>query len=368
MPWAFIPFLMLLSIWIAVIGGLLWNFQTLIIPVSAWIGYRYGSKGVKAVFYACIPLLLFRYTGEISADVRLHFGFPGGTLLAALAMAWLAAEPHNPDKLAAYIHEKPLRLAWLLFIPLAYSGPALGEFQIRLNNILSVYVALFVLGLVCAPLNRRHVILLLCGLFFVGIAGYVAEAALRSDGALSFEFGKLTYLFFAPQDIISAVLFLAAGTWTQTFLKTGEMPRFRFLRKTGFLLIVMMIYSQFQFGILPGATKGIALTGDGYIAILCCFLAGLFYQKRGFLIVLAPLLILCFFSPALDEIRYLGEGVLPAEMRFYIWTTSPERVIPLLLELFLWSCVGAQLRAWGHDAKPAIARGAPALHAEASVR
>ncbi len=364
MPWAFIPFLMLLSIWIAPAGDLLWNFQTLLIPVAAWIGYRYGIDGVKAVFYASIPLLLFRYNGEIAVSMRFHFGTSGGTLLAALAMAWLAAAPENPEKLASYLREKPARLAWLLLIPLTYVAPAIGGFQIRLDNSLSVNVAFFILGLIHAPLKRPHLICAIGGMVCIGIVAIIAEVLLREGGVLSFELGRPAYLFFSPQDVISVVLFLFAGVWTRTFLKTGEMPRSRFLWNTPILLIAIMIYSQMQFGLLPGFSKSIGVTGDGYVSILCCLLAGLFFQKRGILIVLPPLLVLSLLSPAFDEFRNLGEALLPMDMRFYIWTRPPDRVFSLILELFLWTCVGAQLRAWSHTAQLEAPRSFLSMRAE----
>ena len=94
MPWALIPFLWLISYSVRLDPDISWNIQSLIIPVSAWIGYRYGIKGVMAVFYASVPLFLFQLNGDVEG-LSMRFGADGGTLSTALAFAWFVSSPGN---------------------------------------------------------------------------------------------------------------------------------------------------------------------------------------------------------------------------------------------------------------------------------
>jgi hypothetical protein len=348
MPWAFIPFLLLLSVWVAPEREIVWDVQSLFIPVSAWIGYRYGPAGVKAVFYACIPLFVFQFNGDVDG-VRIRFGANGGVLFSAMAFAWFVSSPKNPTALISYLIEKPRRLWWLLVLPLTYFLPDFGAFGFSLNSFQSVNASFFIIGLVYPRENFRRLWRVVGGIFLIGVGIFWALSALGERSRLDTEFGSFAYAFYAPQDVISIVIFLFAGYWCRSYLENGTLPPGPFSLGTPALLIAMMIFGELQIGLWPGFGSSVGLTGDIYVPTLCCFLAGLFYRKRGFLIVLAPTLILALLSPVFEGLTQLGGGLLPGKAEIYIWTTPPAQATTGLVAFFLWTCVGAQLRAFMRD-------------------
>lgn len=358
MPWAVIPFLLLLTLSVKLRGAMGWDVETLIIPVSAWIGYRYGSAGVKAVCYASIPLIVFRFRTGIDEFI-VGFGADGGMLLAALAFAWLLSSPKNPAALLSYLGEKKHHLWWLLVLPFAYYAPRIPGFAFRLNGFLSVNAAFFILGLVLPREDFRRLWKVGGAMFALGIGVYFLPALMGMRN-LNFPFGRLAYLFFAPQDVISVVTFLFAGYWCRGYVEDGTLPKGVIWGGAPMLLIVLMIFGYLRSGIRPEFGSSIPLTGDVYVSILSCFLAGLFYRKRGFLIVLAPAFILIVGWWVFVEMGG-GRGIQFADFRVYISTTSVAQAATNLVSFFLWTCAGSQLAAFMAD-KPVAdaASGAPA--------
>ena len=353
MPWALIPFLWLISYSVRLDPDISWNIQSLIIPVSAWIGYRYGIKGVMAVFYASVPLFLFQLNGDVEG-LSMRFGADGGTLSTALAFAWFVSSPGNTAALDTYLREKPRRL-WLC-LPFTFYLSFNDNFRFSLNSSLSLDAAFFLIGFVWSRADFRRLWLVVGSMFVLGIAVTGVLFAASDFFREMQEFGRIRYMFAAPQDIVSIVIFLFAGSWCRSFWQHGPARSEETVFASPKLLLAMIIFSYLHVGLWTQLDLGADFMGDHQVTVLCCFLAGFFYRKRGFIIVFVPVVILSLLSTLFPDLADLGTTFLAGELEIYIWSSQVGQGLSELPAFFLWCCVGSQLRAFiGNEPRRIVA-------------
>lgn len=359
MPWGFIPFIFVLSIVLFLPRQLTgayfaWDLRMLLMPVSAWIGYRYGPAGVKTVIYACVLLFLSQIR---FGDLR--FGLGGGLVLACIALAWVVSSPDHFDRIRNYLQEKPYRLAWVLILPIAYLAPRTGIFQWSVNSVVSVYVAFFILGLTYGSDRSRRILWLIGCMFVVGATIYALTAIY---GPLPRELRALRYTYSSPNSIVAIAIFLAAGRWCRIYAETGRPPQRISPFGTPITLVLILLFGLILFLIRPDAAPAMRITGSYVSILLGCFLAGLFYGTRGFFLVMLAVGI----AAPLTSIFFGFSGrtsILDIDLRITITDRLRLYLVFETLIWFLWTCVGVQVRSLlaektPHENASRISRGA----------
>ncbi len=373
MPWLFIPVLLLTSVRLFD-AGIIWgfHFDTLFLPMAAWLGFRYGTKGLVAVAIAC-SVLVFQYTLISSKFGNLLLGYQLGVPLAGIGLAWLCASPKNWQRVGRVLTANP-RAIWMLpllptavYLSFPWTNHSFGfeSFAFEISDGFLAYTAMFVLGFLGGRI--RQLLLPLLVMLALSIAAKIINDHLREfyyelstahQSILGFR-----YLF--SNNIPESILCFLAGTWTSIYLSSRTKPFERYRYGLPVLLAALVVFSYFEFsfhkdydpgaffkepgGFHPIGHLEVFLTGGFFALVIAAFLAGLVYGKLGYLTITCFVIGYALFMGVVDS----QWGILDIASGFSLdWKFRNYYTLSRLPALLIWVFVGDKVRKLYDNAKP----------------
>ena len=289
------------------------------VPVAAWLGYRYGRRGITAVAFGMSPLL---YGSPVINGFRLNM--QPDLYVVSVLVCWAFAHPKSWWQQLESLKVTQPSVAALFVVAggSVYFAGSFGSVGWYSGGILLPF-AVFALGL--SGQDSRPVFIYAAAMGVLGMGLYFWELSRRSvqlEYGLKFFGG---YYYDNVPEILLVVLMLAFGRHVAGALK-GETPKAWIGPWQGYLLFAVLWLFALHWVkliipldyVLDGRHVPygrIALAGSNWLILALAFMAGMTWQYRGaailggaVLIAIVESFIVAFYGIS-DHTWTLNEGM-----------------------------------------------------------
>lgn len=351
MPWLLLPALLLVPLEFGTRGfELFWSVQSLFIPMSAWIGYRYGVRGFRVVLVASIFVVLCRFSNGI-LDFRISYGLIGSYASSGLFLAWLLCEKGRIERISKKLEEQPALLWLVLLLPISYWLRFDSNIRIITSGTTIILTVGFILGFLTERKYIRSFISIIFVMFLLGVVIHFIIKVSPEYGDLYDETGMLQYDFKNPRSLIVALFAYMGGVWSKEYLSTGELPfarsRIPFVLVLFGMLLVSIVYARVIVSVAPPELKFSVyyqVLGHWYFSAFCFFLIGWFYGMRWFLPFCVPVILVSLIMHRDNFSGFEVEQRVGALSLLFEISGRTFRETWWVVQFLLWTAIGEHLR------------------------